>query len=214
MYNSQCCSGRCDVDDGETEGHCKLHDGSHQLGSTIKDTYSYESECLEPEETCMYNSQCCSGRCDVDDGETEGHCKLHDGSHQMGDDDLGGTENYSSSYSYESEAECLAQEMPCTENEQCCSGRCDTQNKVDEGWCKLHDGSHEEEVETVTTTSQKKFWGSDQKLRGASKGEVDALKCLEQEEECTMNADCCSGMCDIDDGETKGQCKLHDGSHQ
>mmetsp|Transcript_39360 Transcript_39360/g.64838 ORF Transcript_39360/g.64838 Transcript_39360/m.64838 type:complete len:138 (+) Transcript_39360:123-536(+) len=101
----------------------------------VAELESDSSACFSGEEACSTNTECCSGRCNG-----SGYCKRHEGHPaEVSDEDEDLISPIGNLRLNINPLTCLAQNEDCTTNGDCCSGRCNSS-----GYCKLHDGSHQE----------------------------------------------------------------------
>ncbi|CAM9239264.1 unnamed protein product [Heterosigma akashiwo] len=101
----------------------------------VAELESDSSSCFSGEEACVTNTECCSGRCNG-----SGYCKRHEGHPaEVSDEDEDLISPIGNLRLNINPLTCLAQNEDCTTNGDCCSGRCNSS-----GYCKLHDGSHQE----------------------------------------------------------------------
>mmetsp|Transcript_128206 Transcript_128206/g.292963 ORF Transcript_128206/g.292963 Transcript_128206/m.292963 type:complete len:186 (+) Transcript_128206:28-585(+) len=131
VTNTECCSGRCNG-----SGYCKRHEGHPaEVSEELELEESDSSSCFSGEEACVTNTECCSGRCNG-----SGYCKRHEGHPaEVSDEDEDLISPIGNLRLNINPLTCLAQNEDCTTNGDCCSGRCNSS-----GYCKLHDGSHQE----------------------------------------------------------------------
>ncbi|MFC1474457.1 hypothetical protein ACFLQK_00295 [bacterium] len=158
-----------------------------------------KAKCLEEDESCQKNSECCSEVCQDNKCLEEYIIKISTTTTvvflcQAGGEDCEENDECCSKTCFENicAEECLDDEEKCESNNECCSGTCEDNKCVGEG------------IEEFTAQQERCFgFGyqceeDDECCSEVCKNNTCAeeeVKCLEEDESCQKNSECCSEVC-------------------